>query len=156
MTYAKDTSVSAEKSRAEIEKTLVRFGADQFVYGWDRDDAVIQFRYEMRVVRFQLPLPSKDDFWLTPVAQQQRSPAAQEKAWEQATRSSWRSLMLIVKAKLVAVEASIVDFEEEFLAHIVLPDGQTVGDFMLPQVATAYEVGDMPMALPMSRESRAS
>ena len=151
MSYAQTTTVAAEKSRNEIERTLVRFGADQFVYGWDREDAVIQFRYETRIVRFQLPLPPKDDFALTPAGRQRRAPAAQEKAWEQATRASWRSLALIVKAKLVAVEAGIVGFEEEFLAHIVLPDGQTVGEFMLPQVATAYEVGDMPMALPMSK-----
>ena len=32
MAYAEKTSVSAEKSRAEIESTLKRYGADQFGY----------------------------------------------------------------------------------------------------------------------------
>lgn len=30
--YAKDTSVSVEKSRAEIETTLARYGAESFAY----------------------------------------------------------------------------------------------------------------------------
>jgi hypothetical protein len=33
--FAENTSVSAERSRAEIEKTLRRYGADQFMYGWE-------------------------------------------------------------------------------------------------------------------------
>jgi len=34
------------------------------------------------------------------------------------------------------------------MAHIVLPDGSTVGQFMRPQIESAYETGDMPNALP--------
>lgn len=33
MAYAENTSVSSEKSRAEIERTLQKYGADQFMYG---------------------------------------------------------------------------------------------------------------------------
>jgi len=32
--YAEGTSVPADRSRAEIERTLTRYGADQFAYGW--------------------------------------------------------------------------------------------------------------------------
>lgn len=39
--YAADTSVSVEKSRAEIERILQRWGAEQFVYGWNREQAVV-------------------------------------------------------------------------------------------------------------------
>lgn len=48
-----------------------------------------------------------------------------------------------------AVEAGISEFEKEFLAHIVLPNGATVGQFMLPQIDTAYSTGRMPPMLPM-------
>lgn len=30
--YAQDTSVSSDRSKAEIERTLQRFGADQFAW----------------------------------------------------------------------------------------------------------------------------
>jgi hypothetical protein len=69
-------------------------------------------------------------------------------AWEQACRQRWRALALVVKAKLEAVECGISTFEEEFLAWMMLPDGSTVGDRMLPQLETAYRTGQMPPLLP--------
>lgn len=51
---------------------------------------------------------------------------------------------LIIKAKLVAIDSGITEFETEFLAHIVLPSGETVGGWVLPQVERAYEVGEIP------------
>ena len=149
-TYASQTTVSAEKSRAEIEVILRRFGADQFMYGWEDTRAVIQFRAQERLIRFVLDLPDQDDprFTMTPAGRKRRTPDAMLKAYEQATRSAWRSLALVIKAKLVAVDDGIVTFEQEFLAHIVLPSGDTVGRWAIPQVATAYETGDMLPALP--------
>ncbi len=57
-------------------------------------------------------------------------------------------LALVIKAKLEAVETGITMFDEEFLAHIVLPNGNTVGQFMLPQVESTYNSGAMPPLLP--------
>jgi len=34
------------------------------------------------------------------------------------------------------------------MANIVLPNGSTVSQFMLPQIAEAYESGQMPKLLP--------
>ena len=52
MAYAEKTTVSTEKSRAEIERTLTRYGADQFMYGWDQEQAVIGFRLVGRQIKF--------------------------------------------------------------------------------------------------------
>ncbi|WP_198651245.1 hypothetical protein [Salinicola sp. CPA57] len=68
-------------------------------------------------------------------------------AWEQACRQRWRALALVIKAKLEAVESGITMFEEEFLAHIVLPNGGTVGGWMLPQIKKSYDSGSMPPLL---------
>jgi hypothetical protein len=72
--------------------------------------------------------------------------------YEKATRQRWRALALVIKAKLEAVESGITIFEDEFLAHIVLPDGSTAGDWMRPQIAKAYDKNKMPppmtLALP--------
>lgn len=149
--YAETTSVSSEASRAEIERTLMRYGADAFLYGWQDQRAVIQFRARGRYVRFLLPLPDRADraFTHTPAKRQARSPEDAARAYEQAVRQRWRALTLAIKAKLEAVEAGIAEFEAEFLAHIALPDGQTVGDWIRPQIAIAYERGEMPKMLPM-------
>lgn len=59
------------------------------------------------------------------------------------------ALALVVKAKLEAVESGISTFEQEFMAHIVLPNGQTTGQWMIPQIEAAYKTGTMPALLPM-------
>ena len=54
----------------------------------------------------------------------------------------------MIQAKLEAVECGISMFEDEFMANIVLPGGQTVSDFMKPQIEKAYELGTPPQLLP--------
>lgn len=149
MAYAENTTVSAEKSRAEIERTLQRYGADQFMYGWDQERALIGFQMAGRQLKFVLPMPNKQDsaFTKTPTGKK-RTEAAAFKEWEQACRQKWRALSLVIKAKLEAVEAGIAIFEDEFMANIVLPNGSTVSQFMLPQITEAYESGTMPKMLP--------
>lgn len=148
--YAENTSVSTEKSRGEIERTLQRYGATGFMYGWQGDRAAVQFDMHARRIRFELPLPDPKDraFTQTPNGRRTRTPAQAAEAWEQACRQRWRALSLAIKAKLEAVECGITDFESEFLAHIVLPGGQTVGRWMLPQIAETYQTGRMPPLLP--------
>jgi hypothetical protein len=153
MRYAAKTEVSAEKSRMEIELTLKRYGADQFIYGWQESNAVLGFRAKDRQVKFSLPLPERDAKRFTEYKDRHgyvrlRSGTAAEEAWQQACRQSWRALALVIKAKLEAVETGITCFEDEFLAHIVLPSGQQVGQWLRPQLALAYEQGNMPPLLP--------
>lgn len=151
--YAANTEVSADRSRGEIESTLQRYGADQFMYGWEESRAIVQFRAHGRHIRFILEMPNRDDreFTHTPSRGTERTEAQAYASWEQATRQRWRALNLVIKAKLEAVESGIAEFEAEFLANIVLPNGQTVGGWMLPQVAMVYEEGNMPKMLEMGK-----
>lgn len=150
--YAADTSVSPEASRMEIEKTLSRYGATAFAYMSRDCAAAVMFEMCNRRIKFIVPLPDKNlrEFTHTPSRGQKRTPAQAYEAWNQACRQRWRALSLCIKAKLEAVESGISQFEEEFLAHIVLPNGQTYGEFALPQIAIAYERQQMPPMLPGS------
>lgn len=149
MTYASKTQVSSEKSRMEIEQTLTRYGATHFAYMSDPERAAIGFQAANRRVRFVLPLPDPKsrEFTHTPGRDQIRKPAAQREAYNQGVRSRWRSLALCIKAKLEAVESGITTFEDEFLAHTVMPDGRTVSEHTLPMIANAYETGETPPLL---------
>lgn len=146
--YAATTSVSVENSRSEIERTLTRYGAQSFMYGWDQDAAIVQFLAEERRIKFVLYLPDKSDRKFTHHSRGRRTPEAAQKEWEQGCRQRWRALALCIKAKLEAVESGISTFEDEFLAHTVLPDGSTAGEWLRPQVAEAYRTGAMPPMLP--------
>lgn len=150
--YAENTSVSVSNTQAEIERILTRYGADQFMRGWDSDKAVLIFRANGRQVRFILPMPSKKDFERTETGRYRKTQKSIDEAWEQGCRQRWRALALVVKAKLEAVAAGISTFEDEFLSNIMLPNGQSAGEWMKPQVAIAYETGTMPPLLPQSVE----
>jgi hypothetical protein len=147
--YAADTSVSVEKSRAEIETILRRYGAEAFSYGWNFQQSVIQFKAHGRMLKFVLPLPDRKERRFTHTSGKglERSPYDAERAWEQSCRQSWRALALVIKAKLEAVECGIVEFEQEFLAHIVLPNGDTVGNWIIPQIEESYQTKSMPKLL---------
>ncbi len=148
--YAAETTVSVDRSKNEIETLLERHGADSFMYGWDDQKVIVGFRYNGFMVRIAVPLPDResDEIRLTPSGKQRRNDQSAEKVFQQAVRQRWRAMMLIIKAKLEASESGITTFEEEFLAHIVLPDNRTVAQFLLPQIEQAYLVGDMPKMLP--------
>lgn len=148
--FAENTSVSSSQSRAEIERTLVKYGAGGFMYGWQESKALVGFTMNGKQIKFVLMLPDKNDreFTHTPSRGQRRTVEQQEAAYEQAVRQRWRALALVIKAKLEAVEAGITIFEDEFLAHIVLPDGRTAGEYMVPQIEQAYATGRMPPMLP--------
>lgn len=148
-TYARDTIVSVDRSRAEVERTLERYEASAFMYGWNADEVVIQFRAHDRLVKFVITLPDRNDaeFQFTPSRGSRRSPGDAKKAWEQACRQKWRALALVVKAKLEAVDAGIAEFEDEFLAYTVLPSGETVSQWLQPQIDHAYDTASMPKML---------
>lgn len=141
--FAQATAVSVEKSEAEIKTLLRRYGADGYVSGWDHNRAQVIFRRRGLGVRFVLTLPDPKDRRFTHTASRgtPRSEADALAAWEQECRRAWRSLALVIKAKLEAVETGISTFESEFMAHIVLENGQTMGERFIPQIESMAKTG---------------
>lgn len=147
--YAESTQVPSDRSRAEIERTLTRYGATAFAYGWYAGHASVMFEMASRRITFRLPMPDRQarEFTRTPTGKT-RSAASAAEAYEQAVRQRWRALALVIKAKLEAVEAGISTVEAEFLAHIALPGGSTVGDWVGPQLDDVYARNELPALLP--------
>ena len=133
--YASKTSVPVARSKAEIERTLEKYGAESFAYASKVEMAMIEFQMKGKRIRFVIPMPEKPSDQAT---------NASWKTYEQIVRQKWRALCLVVKAKLEAVESEITTMEQEFLAHIVLPGGQTFGDSVIPQIDKIYETGKVP------------
>lgn len=147
--YAAKTDVPSDRTRTEIERTLRRYNATAFAYGWQNGAATIGFTVANRSVRVELPLPSPGDRqFANGPSGRARTAAGAEQAYEQAVRQRWRALALVIKAKLEAVEAGISTVEREFLADVLLPDGRTVGAWAGPQLALVYERGGVPALLP--------
>ena len=125
--YAAQTSVPVDRTKAEIEKELSRFGATGFFSGWQNGVTKIGFVYEGSVYQFEL---SQSD-----------NP--------QEDRANWRALLLAIKAKIVWVSTGKGTFASEFMAQLLLPNGQTVERYLLPQIEQAKDAGNLPKLLPM-------
>jgi hypothetical protein len=132
--YANKTIVSPEKSITEIQTLLKKYNASRFGYIYQEAGVVIGFEMLNKRIRFCLPLPTVND-------------CKTEKAQDQLIRQRWRALLLAIKAKLESIESGIETFEEAFLAHIVLPNGQTMAEWATPQIESSYKNEKMPPLL---------
>jgi hypothetical protein len=129
MTYAVRTRVPVDKTRMEIERTVRKYGAKGFASGWHEGTARVQFFAHNRHVRFTVVALGDT----------------------QEARVKWRALLLLVKAKLVAVDAKVSTFEEAFVGDIVLPEtGKTVWESVREPLKLAYETNKNVPLLPGS------
>ena len=141
--FAAKTKVPVERSRAEIERLLHVHKATQHLTAIDNENhrAIVQFKMNNRVVKFEVSLPQPPD----PKKGPQLRLATLH---DQITRQRWRALLLVLKAKLEAIENNISTFDSEFLSHIIVPGtNRTVGEYIAPQLAAAYEKGSGPLQL---------
>jgi hypothetical protein len=123
--YAQYTQVPVDRSRAEIERTLERYGACGFLSGWLNGEEELAFQY--KGIQYRVSIKLLED--------------------QQKRRQMWRALLLVVKAKLEAVTSGISTIEEEFLAWIVTPTG-TLGKRLLPQLKELAACRELPKLLP--------
>ncbi len=137
MSFAAGTSVTVEKTKAEIEKMLGRYGCNQFGSGWANVDGQhfghVSFRHGETNIMLGLPMPHPSEFRTSPKGRR-RTVAAAEDAYDAEKRRRWRALLLVIKAKLEAVETGISTLEKEFLADVVLPNGRTLGEWAVPMI----------------------
>jgi hypothetical protein len=125
--YAQDTSVPVGRSQENIRKLVRDRDATAFAVAEEDGRAAVSFKMAGRVLRFIISLPASDD--------------------PKEERRLWRALFMCIKAKLVIAEEGIETFDEVFLANIVMPNGQTVGQWAQPQVTQMVEGGNMPKLL---------
>lgn len=148
--YAEGTSVSVDKTKAELDSLLQKHGACQRMFATDDDSgrAIVTFRLDGRTARLELHVDVADRprGWIGWTQAQRDKWMTSKHA--QAEREAWRRLLLLTKAKLEFVADGTSTFEREFLANILLPNGATLYDEAAPKLAEAYENGSMPQLLP--------
>lgn len=142
MPYAQGTEVTVDRSQTELRQILKRYGADGLATAEMGSRAVVEFAAHDRRIRFTITLPTIDSPGMARnKAGARRTPAQRASAVNAEERRLWRALVMVVKAKLEAVESGIVEFQDEFLAQTVLPDNSTVGETVQPGIARAYVEG---------------
>jgi hypothetical protein len=127
MPYAERTRVPVESTRGEIEQLVKKYGAKGFAGGWHDGVARVEFLCRDRHIRLTVPVSAKD----------------------QENRAKWRLLLLLVKAKMAAIDAKAVTFEQAFVGDIVMPEtGKTVWESVAEPVRLAYEQKKGTILLP--------
>ena len=137
--FAEGTRVDPAKSRLEIEKLVRKHGATGFMSAYDKNRYVIVFAMNDRQLKFELPAPTSKEYRTV-------------EKWQAEERRRWRSLLLILKAKLEIVASGDASLDQEFLAYTMLPGGDTFGAKVLPEIQRIIDGGDMPPLLPPAGE----
>src|SRR6476661_5511563 len=149
--YAEGTEVPVARSRQEIDTILERYGASGrgTMVDDDANLAIVMFRLHDRHIRIKIALPNPQEarFRLDRYGNVQ-TPKAAQTAYEKELRRVWRVLVLQFEAKLEATADDPATFEHEFLADILLPTGETVGEASRAAIDEAYRTGRMPPLLP--------
>lgn len=132
----KTTSVNWAKTQAAIYKLLGELGIYQIRFTNLKNKFALEFLVELeegqkpRAVRIVVPIKydGDDDVKRT-----------------KELNVVHRVLFNHLKAKFIAVQTGLTEFEEEFMAHLLIIDANgnssTVGDLMLPQYKKAIESG---------------
>ena len=155
--YAHGTTVTADRSMIEVRRLLSKHGITDFVSGQDGGVSGLLFKVRGRAVRIAIPNPDPNDPRLcrTPSGRPRRDHIAREH-YEQEVRRRWRVLVIAMKAKLELIEAGVSTFEEEFLAHFILPAGRTVGEQVLPELDSIQRTGALPALLSSPADAQGS
>lgn len=153
--YAKGTEVPIEKTKAEIDTLLGRHGAAQRGVLHDEERGLACVVFSLRSLRYKIevPLPTAREA----SAAAQRTRRTERAQLEQMVRERWRGLLLLLKAKLEIVRMGASTFEREFLADLILPNGDSagvaIGQYMKRLIAEGYR-GPLQLPEPGERGDR--
>jgi hypothetical protein len=129
--YAAGTQVPVSRSQDEIRGELRKLGADQIgvMEGGGRGFVVFKIRETLyRVASPEIEVKGRAE------------PEAE-------SRRIWRAIVLLVKARSVAIREGITTVEREFLADAVMPDGTTFADHSPRLIEQAYKDNGPPRLL---------
>jgi hypothetical protein len=127
--FAQDTKVPVGQSQSEVKAMLRKHAADQIAIFESSERSVVAFQVHACMYRVTVPI----------------NPKARNTPQEE--RRAWRLLGQIIRFKLEAVREGATTIEREFLADMVLYDGQTMSEWATPQLEDMCEKGHMPRTL---------
>jgi hypothetical protein len=154
--YADNTTVTVDRSIAEIQKLVKAAGATNWSHAEDDDAdpprAMVQFKLEGWLLRFTIELPTLADMRYSPTGRNRRTTDAAQVHRDQEVRRRWREIALLIKAKLVAINSGVVSLDEEFLPYVVMQSGETVGQWAPAQLRALQASETLPLLPPATIE----
>jgi hypothetical protein len=130
MSLPYSSSSSGDKALGEIQKVLQHFGCSKFgiMTDWDEGVLLIQFEHSGRKVSFPASFKGYAAAWLKEKPYNSNYRYArlerEKKALEVGSTAVYSILRDWIKAQVTAIETGIISFDEVFMAHVILPNGQ--------------------------------
>jgi len=150
--YAEGTKTPEWKSGLEITQMLKKHGCTQVATFDDDRGNTFMFALHGLTYRITLVMPDTDkqEFKAEQGGPWGKRGTFLEAKYQAEVQRLWRSLVLVIKAKLVGVADGIETFEQSFLPYMVTGNGQTVGESIIPQMQEGAALGSIPsrLALP--------
>jgi hypothetical protein len=150
--YALNSSVPVERSKAQIRGYLAQMGADGFADAEQRGECRLAFQISNRNYAIAFRLPDMESCAATPTGRA-RSQRETVQRHEQMVRSYWRTILLIVKANAEAVALGVLTVEEAFGSMMLSHGGRTLGQMVLRLSRNGEIPDELPLvALPLGKE----
>lgn len=131
-----ETATSGHSALLEIQKILNKFGCESFgqMIDSERGMTIVQFRWKGRMVTLEASWKGYAAAWLkrNPYGPRTRCTRQQHeaRAMEQAKISVCSVLRDQIKGNVTAIECGSMSFERAFLAHMTLPNGELVAEYV--------------------------
>lgn len=124
-----ETATAGDRALNQLQKTLVKFGCQQFgtMVDVEHCETIVNFRWRERNVSLRASWRGYAAAYLKAHPAKGYGNAKQRKeqrALEQAQVSVCSVLRDWVKGQVTAVECGIMSFEAAFMSHILLPTGE--------------------------------
>lgn len=120
------TSINSEKSIGEIQKCLVKHGANKIVTDYTNGIPIsVTFCLDLNGNTVAFSLPANNDGVLRSMKNDRKIPKSKCTA-EQAQRVAWRIVKDWVEAQMAIVEAQLAEMSEVFLPYIITKSGNTL------------------------------
>jgi len=118
------TSISVDKTIAEIHKQLIKVGATKILTDYDNQGNIISLSFQIpmneQMISFTLPTD-----WKPVLSILQKDPKVPRSLTteEQARRVAWRITLAWVEAQVAIIQTKMVTTAQVFLPYVVTNDG---------------------------------
>lgn len=130
MSLPYSSATSGDRAFLEIEKILSRFGCSKFgrMTDFDTSTTILQFEWQGRRAEIRASAAGYAAAWIkeNPYSYRMKHNASQHKelALEKGQKAVPSILRDWIKGQITAVETGLLTFEDVFMPHMLLPNGQ--------------------------------
>ena len=117
------TSISSEKTSAEIQKKLSLAGAQAVLSEYNEDGVMCSMSFRINNIFFKLPINIDGVY---SALSKDRNVSKKFKTYEQASRVAWRIVKDWIEAQVAIIQAGQAELVQVFLPYAQNKDGKTV------------------------------